>query len=63
VSYRERPADDYSLSHEEIAKAGLSEPSDFMEAPDTGWPDDHAWDLGDGVRITQRELREAEHGR
>lgn len=55
--YKTRPADEYSLSHEQIAEAGLSDVADFMDAPDTGWPDDKLWDLGDGVTVTQAQLR------
>jgi hypothetical protein len=61
--YRDRPADDHSLSHEDIAREGLSEPSDYMDAPDTGWPDSMVWDLGDGVTATQGELRRPRRGR
>jgi hypothetical protein len=56
--YRPRPADERSLSHDEVGKGGVSEPADFIDAPDDAWPDDKVWDLGDGVFVTQKQLRE-----
>ena len=58
-AYLDRPADEHSLSHEQIAKNGLSEPSDFMAFPDSGYAANHEWDLGGDVKKTQAELRRA----
>jgi len=55
--YLDRPADEYSLSHDEIHRGGLSEPSDFMDAPDDMWPDEMIWNLGDGVEATNAQIR------
>jgi hypothetical protein len=50
-------ADEYSLSHDQLAQSGLFDFVDVMESRDDRWPDDRVWDLGDGVTATMKELR------
>jgi hypothetical protein len=61
-AYRTRPADHYSLAHEDIAKAGLSDAADIADAPLTGWPAHHRWHDGSGGLILHADLLDDEAG-
>ena len=41
-----------------LEAVAMSDAASFMAAGDTSWPASMTWDLGDGVTVTQAQLRE-----
>jgi hypothetical protein len=59
LSLSKREADEHSLSHEELAQAGLLDAADAEDSAGASrYPDGFTFDLGDGVTVRAEQLRE-----